>query len=99
VRSEIDAQTRLGDVYMASLLRTQLRLAAVVLVVVAVLLAGLPLLFRLAPSLADVELVGIPLPWLLLAVLVYPFLFGLGWVYVRAAERNERAFTDVVERD
>ncbi len=39
-----------------------------------------------------------PLPWLLLAFAVYPVLLGLGWVYVRAAERNERDFTDVVER-
>jgi hypothetical protein len=99
VRSEIDAQTRLGEVYMASLLRTQLRLAAVVLALVAVCLGGLPLLFRLAPGLEDVKVAGVPLPWLALAVLVYPFLFLLGWAYVRAAERNERAFTDVVERD
>jgi hypothetical protein len=39
-----------------------------------------------------------PLPWVLLAVAVYPFLLLLGWLYVRAAERNERDFTEVVER-
>ena len=97
-RSEIDAQTELGAVYMSSLLRTQGRLAAAVLLAVAVLLGGLPLLFQLAPGLKDVGVAGMPLPWVLLALLVYPFLFSLGWLYVRRAERNESAFTDVVGR-
>ena len=39
-----------------------------------------------------------PLSWVLLAFGAYPLLFGLGWLYVRAAERNERDFTDVVDR-
>ena len=39
-----------------------------------------------------------PLTWVLLAFAVYPFLVLLGWLYVRAAERNERDFADVVER-
>jgi hypothetical protein len=96
--SEIDAQTQLGEIYMASLLRTQLRLAMAVLLLLAVLVGGLPVLFALVPSLDGVSVAGMPLPWVLLALLVYPFLVGLGWVYVRRAERNERAFTDVVER-
>ena len=96
--SEIDAQTDLGEVYMSSLLRSQLRLALLVLAALAVLVAGLPLLFTVAPALVDVHVVGVPLPWLLLAGGVYPFLLLLGWIYVRAAERNERDFTEVVER-
>jgi hypothetical protein len=96
--TEIDAQTRLGEVYMSSLLRAQLRLAALVLVALGVLVAGLPLLFRLVPALVDVSLLGMPLAWVLLAFAVYPLLVVLGWLYVRAAERNERDFTDVVER-
>jgi hypothetical protein len=96
--SEIDAQTDLGEVYMSSLLRSQLRLALLVLAGLAVLVAGLPLLFTVAPALVDVHVVGVPLPWLLLAGGVYPFLLLLGWLYVRAAERNERDFAEVVER-
>jgi uncharacterized membrane protein (DUF485 family) len=96
--SEIDAQTDLGAVYMSSLLRSQLRLALSVLCALVVLVAGLPLLFALAPGLVQVEVLGLPLPWLLLAVVVYPFLLVLGWLYVRAAERNERDFAEVVER-
>lgn len=98
VASEIDAQSRLGEIYMASLLRAQLRLAGLVLVVVGVTVAGLPVLFTLFPGLMEQRLFGMPLPWVLLGFAVYPFLVLVGWVYVRAAERNERDFTDAVER-
>jgi hypothetical protein len=95
--SEIDALTRLGEVYVQSLIRAQLRLAAYVVVALAVTLGGLPLLFRLLPV-ARVHLLGVPLTWLLLGVAVYPWLLVLGWWYVRRAERNEAAFEDLVER-
>jgi hypothetical protein len=95
---EIDAQTLLGEVYMSSLLRSQLRLALLVLTTLAVLVGGIPLLFWLIPDLSTVTVLAVPLPWLLLAFAVYPFLFGIGWLYVRAAERTERDFTDVLDR-
>jgi hypothetical protein len=97
VPSEIDAQTGLGEVYMSSLLRAQLRLAAIVIVTVIVTVAGLPLLFHLVPSLQSVQVLGMPLAWALLGFAVYPLMFAVGWLYVRAAERNERDFADVVE--
>lgn len=96
--TEIDAQTGIGEVYMSSLLRAQLRLAIVVLLLLTLLLAGLPVVFVTWPGLVGVQVLGMPLPWVLLAFAVYPFLLALAWVYVRAAERNERDFTDVVER-
>jgi hypothetical protein len=96
--SEIDAQTDLGEVYMSSLLRSQLRLALLVLATLGVLVGGLPLLFTFLPGLAGVHVLGMALPWVLLAFVVYPFLVLLGWLYVRAAERNERDFTEVVQR-
>ena len=98
VTSEIDAQTRIGEIYMSSLLRAQLRLAGLVIAAVAALVAGLPLFFWLFPRLIEVHVLGMPLPWVLLGFAVYPFFLGLGWLYVRSAERNERNFTDVVER-
>jgi hypothetical protein len=96
--SEIDAQTDLGEVYMTSLLRSQLRLALLVLGALGVLVGGLPLLFILLPGLGATHVFGMPLPWVLLAFAVYPLLLLLGWLYVRAAERNEHDFTEVVER-
>lgn len=97
--SEIDAQTYLGEVYMSSLLRAQGRLAAQVLLVVAVLVGGLPLALRLVPRLNQTIVLGMPLSWALLGFGVYPLLLALAAFYVRAAERNERDFTDVVERE
>lgn len=96
---DIDAETRLGGMYMGSLLREQLVLAGRVLLVLAVTVGGLPLLFHLAPGLGGVRLLGLPLPWLLLGVLVYPWLLFLGWSYVRRAERNERDFAELVGED
>jgi hypothetical protein len=95
---EIDAQTVLGEVYMSSLLRSQLRLALLALTALVVLVGGIPLLFWLVPDLSAVQVLAVPLPWLLLAFAVYPVLFTVGWLYVRAAERNERDFTDVLDR-
>ena len=66
VRREIDEQTIVGDVYMRSLIRLQLRLAVGVCLIFAVLLGGLPLVLALQPRLATVHLLGLPLPWLLL---------------------------------
>jgi hypothetical protein len=95
--AEIDALTRLGEVYVRSLVRAQLRLAGYVVLILAASVGLLPVLFRILPV-ARVHLVGIPLPWLLLGVLVYPWLLTLAWWYVRRAERNEAAFVDLVER-
>jgi hypothetical protein len=93
---DIDAETRLGGIYMRSLLREQLRLAAGVLVALALTLGLLPLLFHLVPDLTGVQVLGLPLPWLLLGVLAYPLLVLLGWLYVRRAERNERDFAELM---
>lgn len=98
VAEEIDSQTRLGEVYVRSLVRSQLRLAVLVCAVVGVVLGLLPLVFLLLPQLGQVKVVGLPLPWLLLGVLVYPLMIGAAGYYVRHAEKNERDFTDLVGR-
>lgn len=94
---EIDAETPVGAVFMRSLLREQLRLALRILAVLALTVGSLPLVFHLFPELAAVRLAGVPLAWLFLGVLVYPFLILLGWLYIRQAEANERDFADLVE--
>ena len=94
---EIDAQSQVGEVYLRSLLRAQLRLGLTVLLVLAVVVGGLPLVFWLLPEVTGRRFLGMPLAWGLLGFAVYPVLVLLGWWYVRAAERNEDDFTDVVE--
>ena len=89
---DIDEQTALGGVYVTSLLREQLGLAVRILVALALTVGSLPLLFHLFPDLALVRLVGLPLAWLLLGLLVYPWLVLLGLRFVRRAERIEHDF-------
>ena len=95
--SDIDDSTRLGGVYLGSLLREQLRLALGILAILGVTVGSLPLMFHLWPGLAGVHVFGVPLPWWLVGVLVYPALVGLGWAYVRRAERNERDFAELLD--
>lgn len=95
---DLDEQTTVGEVYLRSLMRTQLRLAVSVCLTVLLVVVGLPLLFDLWPATRDARVLGLGVPWLVLGVLAYPALVVGGWVYVRAAERNERRFAALVER-
>jgi hypothetical protein len=90
-------QTPLGDVFLRSLLKEQLALAVRVLVLLGLTLGLLPLVFHLWPGLGDADLAGLPVAWLVLGVVVYPFLLLVGWRYVRSVERNERDFATLVE--
>lgn len=95
---EIDEQTELGELYMASLIRSQRRLATGVCLTIAGVLAGIAVLGAIAPGFADIRVWGMPLPWLLLGVAIYPVLIALAAYTVRHAEQNERAFTALVRR-
>lgn len=95
---EIDEQSELGAVYMRSLIRTQRRLGLLLCGVVCGSVAALPLVFTFAPQVGAQQLLGMPLPWLLLGCLVFPVFVLAGWFYVRQAERSEREFAELVER-
>jgi hypothetical protein len=97
IAREIGEQTELGELYLNALVRAQRRLAVRVCVVAAVVLGGLPVLFALVPATGTAHIFGIPLPWLLLGVLAYPFMILLGWHAVVGAERNERDFAELVQ--
>ena len=90
---EVDAETPLGAVYLGSLLREQLWLAVRTLVALGLGLGLVPVLFLLVPGLTDVQVLGLPLAWLV----AYPFLVLLGWRYLRRAESNEDAFVELME--
>jgi hypothetical protein len=97
VTHEIDEQTRVGQVYLRTLIRSQLLLGVATVALVVVPLATMPLLFGFWPAVRELQVGPLPLWWLLLGVLVYPAIFGVGWWYVRRADRNEAQFTDLVE--
>lgn len=96
VVSELDAQSPIGEVYLRSLLRSQLRLALGIALLLVATIGLLPLLFAALPWLRRAELGDVRVAWLLLGVCCYPVLLGLALAYVRRAERNEQHFCDLV---
>ncbi|MEE4542533.1 hypothetical protein V2S66_11220 [Streptomyces sp. V4-01] len=94
--ADLHAQPRLGQIYVRSLVRDQLRLALGVLAVLAAVLGGLPAAFVVFPALRTAEVFGFRLAWLLLGVVAYPVMVGAAWFHVRHAERAERDFTDLL---
>ncbi len=70
--------------------RSQRRLAATTMLVLAVLVFGLPPLFAVVPVLSHLRVAGAPLSWVLLGVAVYPVFLVLAIVHSRLATRAER---------
>lgn len=97
VGQEIDEATGVGEVYMQSLIRSQLRAALTVTITLLLTVVSLPLLFWWVPGLNQVSLFGVPVAWLVLGAGVYGGVILVGWLYVRHAERAERLFTELVE--
>jgi hypothetical protein len=97
-RADLAEQTPVGEALVRGLVRAQLALALRLSLVVVAGLGALPLLFAAAQAVGAVKVAGVGLPWLLLGVASFPFLAGVGWAYVRWAERNEQDFTAVIRR-
>lgn len=94
--TDLDEQTGLGDVYLAGLMRAQLRLSLGVLGAIVLAVAGFSVALMTVPALRTAIVFGLPFPWLVLAVAVYPVTWLAARTYVRQAERIEAEFTDVV---
>lgn len=94
--TDLDEQTELGDVYLAGLMRAQLRLSLSVLSALVLAVAGFSVLLIAVPAARTTVLFGLPLPWLVLGVAVYPATWLTARTYVRQAERIEAEFADVV---
>lgn len=98
MRRDLTEQTPLGTTLIRSLRRAQLRLAVIVGLALATTLGGIPLVFLLVPAVREARVGGLSMGWVLLGLLVFPAICLTAWLYVRAAERNEAAFVDLVER-
>ncbi len=95
---EIAEQTSYGEILLDELIRRQLALSLRVASVFLLALFVLPLLNRFAPQLMAVRVLGLPLHWLVLAVLVYPLLWALGVYFVVTAKKHEDEFTELVRK-
>lgn len=98
VSDDLGRQTPLGDVYLRSLMRSQLRLGLAVVGVLVLVLGGLPYLVFSTPAVRDGTLAGIPAAWLVIGVAVHPVILVLALVCLRHARSNERDFVDLIER-
>jgi hypothetical protein len=95
---ELEEQTSYGEELVRQFIRVQLRTAVRTWGSAVLLLACLPALFHFLPHLAELTVAGVRLPWLVLGILPFPLLFGVGYLYNLRAERNERDFVDMVEK-
>ena len=98
-RVEVQEQTLVGDALVRGLVRAQLGLALRLAAVVVCIVGAILLLNRVFPELAAVTVLGMRLNWVVLAVLAYPLLYGVGRLYVRLAEQAERDFVGVVDSE
>jgi hypothetical protein len=94
---EAAQDSEVGQVFVRSLIRSQLRLALVVAGGFLVILGAFPLLLTVVPGLAETRVAGIPFDWLLLGAGIYPVIGLSAWLYIRTAARNEARYRDLAE--
>jgi hypothetical protein len=94
---EAAEESAVGQVFVRSLIRSQLRLALVVAAGFLLILGAFPLLLAAVPGLAESRVAGIPLDWLLLGAGIYPVTGLSAWLYIRSAARNEARYRDLAE--
>ena len=99
VRTVVDLQgdSPVGEALRTGLIVDQMRVALRFALLGGLTLGVLPLLFFVVPELGTLSILGLRLPWLVLGILVYPFLLGLGWWFTRTAERIEQDFADHIQ--
>lgn len=84
-----------GQVFIRSLIRSQLRLGLVVAGGFLLILLAFPLLLGLVPGLAHSTIAGLPFDWVLLGAGIYPVIGLSAWLYVRTAARNEARYREL----
>lgn len=84
-----------GQLFVRSLIRSQLRLGLVVGLGFLLILLAFPLVLGLVPGLADSTIAGLPFDWVLLGAGIYPVIGLSAWLYVRTAARNEARYRDL----
>ena len=95
--AELEDQTGVGEVLVNQLVRVQLILAIRLMALTVLVVGSIPVILWLAPSLGEISVLGVPLPWLLLGLAVYPVFLAVAWAYNRRVDRNEQDFAEMVE--
>jgi hypothetical protein len=95
---ELEEQTSYGEELVRQLIRAQFKQALKFWLGTLAFFLALPALFFFLPQLSEVTVAGVRLPWLVLGLLPFPLLFGVGYWYNVVAERQERDFVAMVEK-
>lgn len=98
-RDELADATSHGVLYVRRLRRTQLSLSLLAVVAFGGPIGALPLALYLLPGLARFDLFGVPLPFWLVAMPLFPLFVLFGVAYERRAEGLERSFRALVGDD
>jgi hypothetical protein len=93
---EMAEHTAVGDAYLRSLVSQQLRAGLRTTGFLAAFLICTPLVLTFVPSIRSWKLFGVNAAWLLLGVVVYPFLILLAHRFIRRVEINEAEFEQLV---
>ena len=96
-RVELQEQTEVGDALVRGLVRAQLGLGLRLGALVLGTLTALACLDDVFPALGTVTVFGVRSEWLILGLLVYPAIYGVGRLYIRLAEQGERDFIRIVD--
>ena len=96
-RDELRDTTEHGGLYLRRLMRAQLGLSLLTVLAFGGFMGSLPLALYLLPGLQDVELLGVPLPLVIVVVPLFPVFIAFALVYVRRASALEAEFRDLVE--
>jgi hypothetical protein len=94
---EVQEGTAVGDLLRRDLIRSQLKVTLLFALLTVFVLGSLPAVLLLFPEVGRFHVLGLRVPWLLLGLLVYPFLVGVAWRYTRVSDRVEQNFADHVQ--
>jgi hypothetical protein len=94
--NELAQHTAVGEAYLRSLMRQQLRSGLVTTGLLAMFLIFTPLVLTFVPEVHRWKLFGVSFPWLVLGVGVYPFLIFIAHRFIRTAEFHESEFEVLV---
>ena len=99
LRDELAEATAHGEIYVRRLRRSQMALALLALTAFGGLVGALPLVLFALPSLQEIELLGVPLPILLVVGPPFPLFVAIAWLFQRRADALDAAFQNLVEQD
>lgn len=93
---EVAEQTTYGAVFLNELIKRQRALSLSVAFVFLIFIFSFPLISFLGPQLTSFQILGLPVNWLLLGLLIYPLVWFLAFFFVSTADKYEEEFTRLV---